>query len=302
VVFNDRPATMRPMLQGDNIALLTNRRIRTEKHAHFFVTDTICMAEMLSSADNCNIYPLFSAGEDEALFKTTRHSTISSPAMEAMQNGTDRLSPRDIFHWVYAIVHSPTYRSRYQAQLKADHPRVPLPPASCGFTSKLCELGAELVDLHLHRIRTATHHVTTAVGVGKFQVEKVSYSDETVWIDKAKTRGFHGVSEPVWNFHVGGYRVSEKWLKDRQAKGGKNSRPGRVLTDEDIEHYQRIIVALSETIHIMAEIDEVIEEHGGWPGAFQTGDAIAECQEEGSLIAAEPQEEYRSQLPRGEKN
>ena len=82
-----------------------------------------------------------------------------------------------------------------------------------------------------------------------------------------------------WNFNIGGYQVCEKWLKDRQAKGGKNPRPGRVLTDEDIEHYQKIVVALSETIRIMAEIDEVIEAHGGWPGAFQTGDAESVNQE-----------------------
>jgi hypothetical protein len=41
-----------------------------------------------------------------------------------------------------------------------------------------------------------------------------------------------------------------------------------VLTDEDIDHYQKIVVALSETIRIMAEIDEIIEAHGGWPDAF----------------------------------
>ena len=112
------------------------------------------------------------------------------------------------------------------------------------------------------------HHAPIDGQLTKF--EKVSYSDETVWIDKAKTRGFKGVPEEVWNFHIGGYQVCEKWLKDRQAKGGKNPRPGRVLTDEDVEHYQKIVVALSETIRIMAEIDEVIEAHGGWPGAFQT--------------------------------
>ena len=107
------------------------------------------------------------------------------------------------------------------------------------------------------------------VGSGEFQVEEVSYSDKTVWIDKAKTRGFRGVPEEVWNFHIGGYQVCEKWLKDRQAKGGKNPRPGRVLTDADIAHYQKIVVALNETIRIMQEIDEVIEQHGGWPDAFR---------------------------------
>ena len=67
---------------------------------------------------------------------------------------------------------------------------------------------------------------------------------------------FKGVPENVWNFHIGGYQVCEKWLKDR--------REG-VLTKDDIDNYHRIVVALRETIRIMAEIDKVIERHGGWP-------------------------------------
>ncbi len=66
------------------------------------------------------------------------------------------------------------------------------------------------------------------------------------------------------------YQVCGEWLKDHEAKGGKNPRPGRVLADEDIDHYQKIVVALSETIRIMAEIDEVIDAHGGRPDAFVT--------------------------------
>ena len=65
--------------------------------------------------------------------------------------------------------------------------------------------------------------------------------------------------------HIPSYQVCEKWLKDR---GPKKGQPGRTLRPEDIDHYQRIVVALSETIRIMKEIDAVIEEHGGWPGAF----------------------------------
>ena len=87
-------------------------------------------------------------------------------------------------------------------------------------------------------------------------VEKVSYADGTVWIDKAKTEGFRGVPEQVWQFHIGGYQVCEKWLKYRK---------GRQLSKEDIAHYQKIVVALAETIKIMAQIDETIQAHGGWP-------------------------------------
>jgi RNA polymerase-binding transcription factor DksA len=94
----------------------------------------------------------------------------------------------------------------------------------------------------------------------------VSWSDNTVWIDKGQSVGFKGVPEAVWQYHVGGYQVCEKWLKDRGPKKGK---PGRTLSAEDIAHYQKIVVALSETIRIQKEIDEVIEQHGGWPGGFQ---------------------------------
>jgi hypothetical protein len=99
-------------------------------------------------------------------------------------------------------------------------------------------------------------------------VDKVGWSDGTVWIDAVKpkkgaidakvtgTVGFRGVPEEVWNFHIGGYQVCEKWLKDRK---------GRTLTTDDFVHYHRIVVALHETIHLMAEIDRVIDAHGGWP-------------------------------------
>jgi len=82
-----------------------------------------------------------------------------------------------------------------------------------------------------------------------------------VWIDKAQTTDFRTVPEAVWNFHIGGYQVCEKWLKDRKR---------RILSNEDIAHYHKIVIALAETIRLMAEIDEIIDQHGGWPGAFQS--------------------------------
>ncbi|HRT10050.1 MAG TPA: hypothetical protein P5233_16835, partial [Candidatus Paceibacterota bacterium] len=98
--------------------------------------------------------------------------------------------------------------------------------------------------------------ITEYVGGRAPVVEKVSWSKNTVWLDKAQSTGFRGVPENVWNFHIGGYQVCEKWLKDRK---------GRTLTADDLTHYQKIVVALAETIRLMGEIDAVIEKHGGWP-------------------------------------
>jgi len=118
---------------------------------------------------------------------------------------------------------------------------------------------------------------------GTDTVEKVQYNDHDgrVWINPMQH--FGGVPAAVWNFHIGGYQVCEKWLKDRK---------GRTLSKDDIAHYQKIVVALAETISLMQEIDGVIEAHGGWPGAFQTGSATREEPSEGLLKVAEPRVKY----------
>lgn len=180
----------------------------------------------------------------------------------------DAFSPEDVFHYIYAVLHSPAYRSRYAEFLKIDFPRIPLPGGPEIFDA-LVPLGAELVALHLIESRRLDTPMTTFIRAGAPRVEKVSYSENTVWIDKPQTVGFRGVPEAVWNFHIGGYQVCEKWLKDRGPKKGKE---GRILSPEDIAHYHKIVVALSETIRIMREIDMVIDAHGGWPGAFQGGE------------------------------
>jgi hypothetical protein len=134
---------------------------------------------------------------------------------------------------------------------------------------ELARLGGELVALHLMESSKLDTLMTTYTGPKDPKVGRVGWLEDTVWLDAAATKndhptipstiGFRGVPEEVWNFHIGGYQVCEKWLKDRK---------GRVLTADDIKHYQRIVVALQETIRIMGEIDEVIDAHGGWPNAF----------------------------------
>jgi hypothetical protein len=124
---------------------------------------------------------------------------------------------------------------------------------------KLCALGAELVGLHLMKTHgpAITHYPVS----GGDTVEQVRYTapgegaDEgRVWINK--TQHFQGVPPQVWEFHVGGYQVCQKWLKDRK---------GRKLAYDDLTHYQRIVSALSETIRLMRDIDAAIDAHGGWP-------------------------------------
>ena len=171
----------------------------------------------------------------------------------------DNLGPDGIINYIYSVLHSPRYRSRYAEFLRIDFPRLPL-TSRLGLFRTLSRLGGELVSVHLMESSRLDNPITKWQGpTPSDEVEKVTYSDKIVWIDKKQTEGFKEIPEDVWNFHIGGYRICEKWLKDRK---------GRVLLTEDIVHYQKIIVALNETIRLTEKIDQVIEEHGGWPGAF----------------------------------
>lgn len=203
-------------------------------------------------------------------------SNLSAKFISEFQKRLEcNLDAANIFHYIYAIFHSPGYRTRYAEFLKIDFPRLPL-TGSLELFRDLAWLGGELTALHLLESPKLDQPITTFIGDSR-EVLKVGYVDNTVWLDaggkKAETRpgtsGFKGVPEAVWNFHIGGYQVCEKWLKDRK---------GRTLSEEDIEHYHKIVVALSETIRLMAEIDAVIKAHGGWPGAFQSGNAEADSE------------------------
>ena len=194
----------------------------------------------------------------------------TAQALNSRQSGTHGpesagLTPEEIFNYAYAVFHSPGYRSRYAEFLKIDFPRLPL-TGNLELFRALARLGGDLTALHLLESPKLAQPITEFITPsprpsprgrgGEVEVEKISWSRDTVWLDKAQTTGIRGVREPVWNLHIGGYQVCEKWLKDRK---------GRTLTAADRAHYQKIIIALSETIGLMAEIDVVIAKHGGWP-------------------------------------
>ena len=187
--------------------------------------------------------------------------------------------PRDLFDYFYAVLHAPGYRSRYAEFLKSGFPRIPTSGTRTLFAA-LVPLGRELVALHLLQPDETPLLMAPEIrfaGTGEARVGKgyPEYTNGKVMINAS--RWFEDVPQATWEFHVGGYQPCEKWLKDRAAKGGKKQSDGRVLTDDDTLHYCRMVVALTETRRIMAEIDKVIESHGGWPGAFKVA-AVADAE------------------------
>ncbi len=155
------------------------------------------------------------------------------------------IHPLDIFDYIYAILHSPSFREKYKEFLKIDFPRVPYPTDADKFW-KLVALGKELREIHLLESPKVEDYITGYPEDGDNVVGKPTYKNGSVYINE--TQYFSNVPEIAWNFYIGGYQPAQKWLKDRK---------DRELSFDDILHYQKIIVALTETDRIMGEIDEV---------------------------------------------
>ncbi len=240
------------MIRAKNIGLSTTRNIEVGTFCHMLCSQSIIGHHCVSLKEVNYLFPLYLNPSDDEL-SSERRSNFSAAFQKhfARWNST----PEDIFHYTYAVFHSPGYRSRYAEFLKIDFPRLPL-TGNLELFRALARLGGELVALHLMESPKLEKPITEYLGGRSPEVEKITWSKNTVWIDKTQTTGFKGVYEDVWNFHIGGYQVCEKWLKDRK---------GRALTADDRTHYQKIVVALSETIRLMAEIDQTINHHGGWP-------------------------------------
>jgi hypothetical protein len=170
--------------------------------------------------------------------------------------GQGTFGPEDIFHYAYAVFHSPTYRQRYAEFLKIDFPRLPLTSDVDLFRS-LCALGEALVALHLLESPAVNDVITSYPVAGDDRVISAhpKYTPPTddqpgrVYINKKQY--FEGVPPEVWEFQIGGYQVLHKWLKDRKK---------RTLSYDELEHYQKIVVALQKTMDLMEAIDETIPE------------------------------------------
>lgn len=278
VLTSPQKAVMNQLLAGDNLAFCLSRGAEIIRGwEHIFCTRALVQHHTVSLKEVNYVFPLNVKMENGSLsLGNARLANFSRPFLKKLAAGLNvdvdgasglpkSVVPEDIFDYAYAVFYSPSYRSRYAEFLKTDFPRLPLTGIVELFRA-LARLGGELVSLHLLESPKLNRPITTFIGGRNSEVEKISWSRNTVWVDKAQTIGFQGVREHVWNFCIGGYQVCEKWLKDRK---------GRTLSKDDIAHYQKIVVSLSETIRLMNEIDDVIKKHGGWPAAFAPGDGSA---------------------------
>jgi hypothetical protein len=301
VAVHRRERVMRHMLSGRNLGLITSQMTKGEDFAHALVTRTLSEVICLSpkTSNNGFLFPLYLYPSTEEttgpleLFRDEETKVGSlrpniapnfvieverrlglSFVAEGQGDLVATFGPEDLLAYIYAILHSPTYRTRYESVLRRDFPRIPL-TSRLDLFGKLVALGAELMLCHLLEAPDASQPSTSYPVPGSNVIEPghpryLAPGDPEpltgnqlergrVYISsdkpKLKERGqyFDGVSPEVWSFHIGGYQVCEKWLKSRR---------GRVLSPDEVDRYGEIVGALAKTHQLMADIDSAIPE---WP-------------------------------------
>ena len=225
-----------------NVAFISSRQFGGGKHFICFCTKNITEISSQPYAPY-TLFPIYIYSKDG-----TRTINFKKEIVDEIEKIVGKTEPEDIFDYIYAILHSPSYREKYKEFLKIDFPRVPYPKDAQQFKA-LIVLGKELRELHLLESPKVNQFITTFPESGSNVVEKPTPKDGRVYINKEQY--FGDVPEEAWNFYIGGYQPAQKWLKDRK---------GRELANADIEHYQKMIVALVETGRIMGEVDKVMGE------------------------------------------
>ena len=276
-----RRKVMSHMISGENLGLLFNRSVKNIEYNHAFVTDVIPDYHLFETGNaSLCILPIYLYPDPSGISdlntkdKLTRTPNLDPEIVSDIakavgliftaekEDTAGTFAPIDILDYIYAVLHSPTYRETYKEFLKTDFPRVPYPSDAETFW-QLVALGGELRQIHLLESpklgaqikalglgypmagdNTVTRKMTKS-SIG-FEPEEADGSIGKVWIND--TQYFTNVPLIAWEFYIGGYQPAQKWLKDRRE---------HTLDHNDIKHYMNIIAALSLTADVMQQIDAI---------------------------------------------
>jgi len=265
-----------PIEQESNLGLILTRQLASLPFYHAFVANKISEQCYMSgrSREGGTVFPLYlypeESGQQTLAGKPERIPNLDKKILKDIEEklglkfvpekekDKSTFAPIDLLDYIYAVLHSPSYREKYKEFLKIDFPRVPYPLEQDKFW-ELVKLGGELRQIHLLEAEVIEKPITSYPKDGDNVVtNRITKNDPgfvedesnpdfgKVWINE--TQYFDKVPLLAWEFYIGGYQPAQKWLKDRR---------DRELSIEDIMHYQKIIVALTETDRIMKLIDDI---------------------------------------------
>src|SRR5690554_4415041 len=252
-----REKYMYNIIIGDNINLITARQSTDENWNLIQVTENMIDNRFHFSYKGIpSQFPLYLYQDKTAQYNIEKPveripnlnkeivneigKNLSLTFINEKETTENTFAPIDILDYIYAVLHSPTYREKYKEFLKIDFPRVPYPKDKNTFW-QLVKLGGEIRQIHLldspkveDYITTypkgGNNVITTKIGKKDWELFDVEIQLGRIWINEEQY--FDNIPLTAWEFYIGGYQPAQKWLKDRKE---------RTLGFDDILHYQKII-------------------------------------------------------------
>jgi len=254
IVAWPRYHSLRHLYIPANLALLTCRQSATDDWTLVGITQSEFGTTGESGlVDDCRVsnrtkertycFPLYIVGFAASILEGVKPNFVPAVLSKIEDNLGETVEPLELFDYIYAVLHSLSYRERYKEFLKTDFPRIPYPTQADEYR-RMAALGKNLRELHLMKNAATWELATTFPQTGDNMVTELKRAGNKVFINESQY--FGNVSDVAWTSFIGGYQPAQKWLKDRN---------GRQLSYDDITHYRRIIFVLEQTNKIMSEID-----------------------------------------------
>ena len=201
-----------------------------------------------------------------------RIDNISDELLKVYRDAVgEKVTKNDIFNYVYGILHDPTYRERYAADLQKMLPRIPLPDTVDRFAA-VADIGRQLAELHLNYEQARGYELDVQLKSG------IDPDDRETWrVSKIKWRSKADHSALTYNGKVSitgipdeaheymlGSRSALEWIIDRyQVKTDKSSGivndPNDWCDERDDPTYivnliKKITTVSVETMKLVAEL------------------------------------------------
>lgn len=259
--FMGRPTykIMKHLLSHQNVAVISSRHGGEAEKSVWstaFITDALVDLNIFRRGGG-NVFPMYQIADDGTKFENItdeffgeleKATGLKHHALDDASDVADtEFTTLDIMDYIYAILYAPSYRTKYKALLDSEFPRIPLPKNKTQFKA-LVDLGRQLRELHLSKQEGSFDSDVTYPEIGDNVVSQYKFKDDCVYINKSQY--FGNIPKKAWEFFIGGYQPLEKWLKDRK---------GQVLSFDEITHYQYMVYAISKTIDLMSQIDQIVE-------------------------------------------
>ncbi len=261
----------------ENTSLVTTRLTKGELFNHVFLTNLPIEQIFLSSKTSNSAY-IFPTYRLDSIGKNTQryYPNFTSNFIEYLSKAwsmifkdqeaclEESLSSNSIICYIYAILHSPSFKERYVHFLKSDFPRIPI-STNPKLIRKLIIQGAKLRDLHIFDVDnddTISEVYLRENGI-KFNIkpqsrlrnlEKASFYDSTLFLNKSSY--IQGLPSQIMNYYIGGYPIIKKWIRDNN---------NHALDKKFIMKLKNIIFIILSSQSISHEIDQIILSHGGFP-------------------------------------